>query len=87
MKYQLYAIEIEVSSSPVHYELMTRLDENGSGSPLTWPTQEAAEEYIGKIRAEAHDPELDIFTVVPLSGETDSEDEEPFDFLLEGKPR
>lgn len=87
MKYQLYAIEVEASSSPVHHELITRADENGTGSPLTWATPQAAEEYIGKIRAEAHDPDLDIFTVVALTGETDSEDEGPFDFLLEGESR
>jgi hypothetical protein len=77
MKYEFYAVEIEVSSNPLTYELECRRDESGQGSPLTWTTRERAEAYIESLKREAGDPELDIFQVVPLFGETDSENEEP----------
>ena len=77
MKYELYAVEIEVSSNPLTYKLECRRDESGQGSPLTWATRKGAEAYIEGIKREAGAPELDIFQVVPLTGETDSENEDP----------
>lgn len=85
MKYELYAVEIEVCSNPLTYELEHRRDEHGQGSPLTWVTRAGAEAYIEGIKREAGDPELDIFQVVPLTGETGSENEDSFDFLTEAE--
>jgi hypothetical protein len=81
MKYELYAVEIEVSSNPLTYKLECRYSEDGPGSPLTWPTREAAEKYVDGLRkdpgGQEYDPDSDIFKVVPLTGETDSENEDP----------
>jgi hypothetical protein len=82
MKYELYAVEIEVSSNPLTYELECRRDESGQGSPLTWTTRAGAEAYIEGLKHEAGETDLDIFQVVPLAGETDSENEENFETLL-----
>ncbi len=56
---------------------------HGQGSPLTWTSREGAEAYIDGLKREAGDPELDIFEVVPLTGETDSENEDSFTQLAE----
>jgi hypothetical protein len=82
MKYRLFAVEVEACSNPLTYELEHRRDEHGQGSPLTWTSREGAEAYIDGLKREfglQADP--DIFKVVPLTGETDSENEESFDKL------
>jgi hypothetical protein len=82
VKYELYAVEIEVSSNPLTYKLECRYNEDGPGSPLTWTTRAGAEAYIESLKREAEDLELDIFQVVPLTGESDSENEVTFAKLL-----
>jgi len=79
MKYELYAVEIMVDSNPVTYELVTRIDENGPGSPLVWPTRESAEKFIEQIAEECGGPDAcPDAQVVPLTGETDAENESEF---------
>jgi len=80
VKYELYAVEVLANSNPLTYELVTRINESGPGSPLTWPDRAGAEKFIETEIAEhcADEPEA---WVVPLSGETDSENEDPADFL------
>jgi hypothetical protein len=81
MKYELYAVEVLANSNPVTYELVTRISESGPGSPLTWPDRAGAEQFIETEIAPQCGSEPDAW-VVPLSGETDSENEESFDKLV-----
>jgi hypothetical protein len=85
MRYELWAVEVEVCSNPLTYELEYRRDEHGQGSPLTWTSREDAEAYIDSLKREFdhQEADLDILKVVPLTGEADSENEEPSGFLTE----
>jgi hypothetical protein len=84
MKYELYAVEVLANSNPMTYELVTRINESGPGSPLAWPDRPGAEKYIETEIAPHCGAEPDAW-VVPLTGETDSENEDSFDFLTEAE--
>lgn len=84
MKYELYAVEVLVNSNPVTYELVTRINESGPGSPLIWPDRAGAERFIEAEIGQHCGEEPDAW-VVPLAGETDSENEDSFDFLTESE--
>lgn len=90
MRYQLYGVEVRVSLNPEAYDLVRRVNEDGPGSPLTWPSHAKAEAYIESIRREMGEgPDGDVAgaQVVPLTGGTDREDERvlsPFDRLMAG---
>jgi hypothetical protein len=85
MKYELYAVEVLADANPMTYELVTRISESGPGSPLTWPDRAGAEKFIETEIAPHCGGEPDA-RVVPLAGETDSENEGPFDQLAETWP-
>lgn len=76
MKYALYAVEVAVSFDPATYELVTRIDENGPGSPLVWADKADAEKFIEQIAEECGGPDAcPDAQVVVLTGETDSVNE------------
>lgn len=64
-----------VTSNPATYELARRTDENGFGSPLTWPDKTGAEKFIELLAEEAGGFDGPEAQVVVLSGETDSVNE------------
>jgi hypothetical protein len=88
MRYTLYAVEVLVDASPLKYELATRYSEGGPGSPLVWLDRAGAEEYVAaEIAPHCEDGAGADAQVVVLSGETDSEDEGPFDQLAATWPQ
>jgi hypothetical protein len=78
VKHIVYVIEIPVCASPLKYQLLAADDESGNQRPLVWAAREDAEAYAdglaGRADAVGGDFELD-YAVVPLVGETDSENE------------
>lgn len=79
MKHIVYVVEVESSSNPVKYGLLTCDDESGSNRPLVWAAREDAEAYADGLSRQidgvvGNDFELE-YIVVPLTGQTLSEDE------------
>lgn len=71
MRYVLYAIEEYVEDNPNKWELINRYDETGDGSPLTWPTEEAAQEFMDALVEDMDwdDGYADELRIVMLTGE------------------
>jgi hypothetical protein len=79
VKHILYVVEIPVCEHPYRYGLLTASDESGTGRPLVWTKREDAEAYAdGLSQAASREMgglfELD-YQVVPLTGQTESENE------------
>ena len=69
MHYVLYAIEEWTGDvSTDQWELITRFDEEGVGSPLTWPTEEDAQAVIDDFEEETG--VSDEMRIVKLTGES-----------------
>jgi hypothetical protein len=85
MRYELYAVEVLTDTNPLTYALATRVNEGGVGSPLVWPDRAGAEKYIEAEFAPHCGDEVDA-QVVPLTGETGSENDESWAQLAKTWP-
>ena len=68
MRYVLYAVEEWVDDSPDQWELATRFAESGEGSPLVWPTEIEAQDFIDAF--EEATGCYDQMHIVRLTGES-----------------
>jgi hypothetical protein len=87
MRYELFAVEVRARCNPEAWALAGRYNEDGPGSALTWTTREDAQAFIDATAGEG-DPDPDM-QVVPLTGETDSENEPDalgYAFFLGNRP-